>query len=405
MSDKKHVGRLLLIALMAAMATGGMAGMPAQTQAGSPDKLTVSDCWRLMDEGRKLTVEQSAELEAKLEKDPQDIRTRLRLLGRPHGEAMSPAGVKLLIGLIENHPRSQIAGPICMVLSAFEGKAGQQCLDLWEKFVTANPDDPRVLGNAAMWMEHFGMFEVKYRSRAKVLFEKAHTFEPQNPEWLEHLARGSLLDAGDPKELAELSELTPEERVAAAKKAIEQFEAALRLRPELNPTTYRPLDQNYHAVLAGASLLAGQTNQARAYAIKLLETLDQKTERWNYGNLIFRFNLLLGQIALQEGNADAVAKYLLAAGKTPGSPQLNSFGPDFSLAGALLRHGRPEDRTAVLQFLDEVAVFWANPDKETYTLYKEATVKKRQQLEAWKKDIDAGKIPEDRRWHDVKRGE
>jgi hypothetical protein len=58
----------------------------------------------------------------------------------------------------------------------------------------------------------------------------------------------------------------------------------------------------------------------------------------------------------------------------------------------------------VLTFLDEVAVFWADPDKETYSLYKEAKVKNRAQLEGWKKDIAAGKIPDDRRWHDVKRG-
>ena len=50
------------------------------------------------------------------------------------------------------------------------------------------------------------------------------------------------------------------------------------------------------------------------------------------------------------------------------------------------------------KFLDDVAVFWANPDKETYSLYKEMKVKNREQIEAWKKEILDGKIPTDRKW-------
>jgi hypothetical protein len=43
------------------------------------------------------------------------------------------------------------------------------------------------------------------------------------------------------------------------------------------------------------------------------------------------------------------------AGKTPGSPQLNSFGPDRDLARALLERG---ERAAVLAYLADCARFW-----------------------------------------------
>jgi len=38
---------------------------------------------------------------------------------------------------------------------------------------------------------------------------------------------------------------------------------------------------------------------------------------------------------LKEGKVEDAKHYLLEAGKTPGSPQLNSFGPDMSLAEEL----------------------------------------------------------------------
>ena len=50
--------------------------------------------------------------------------------------------------------------------------------------------------------------------------------------------------------------------------------------------------------------------------------------------------------------------FLLAAGKTPGSPQLNSFGPNMRLVVELLALGT---RDAVLQYFDDCKVFWHRP--------------------------------------------
>ena len=48
----------------------------------------------------------------------------------------------------------------------------------------------------------------------------------------------------------------------------------------------------------------------------------------------------------------------MASGKTPGSPQLNSFGPDFMLDRELLEKG---ERAAVLAHLELVGKFWGSP--------------------------------------------
>ena len=56
--------------------------------------------------------------------------------------------------------------------------------------------------------------------------------------------------------------------------------------------------------------------------------------------------MVLGLLALNQGNVKPASQYL-DAGSTPGSPQLNSFGPDMSLAQALLEKG---ERDTVLEY-------------------------------------------------------
>jgi hypothetical protein len=64
---------------------------------------------------------------------------------------------------------------------------------------------------------------------------------------------------------------------------------------------------------------------------------------------------VLGRIALKQGNVEEAGRYLLAAGRTPGSPQLNSFGPNWNLAQDLVGRG---DRTSVLAYLELCRTFW-----------------------------------------------
>ncbi len=116
---------------------------------------------------------------------------------------------------------------------------------------------------------------------------------------------------------------------------------------------------------------------------------------WNYGNVIYAANELLGRVALREGDMDAAKKYLLAAGKTKGSPQLNSFGPSFTLARELAEKG---ERDTVIEFLDLVGVFWANPDKAKEGNSRNVATDNRKQLDAWKQEIQNGRIPTEPKW-------
>ena len=91
------------------------------------------------------------------------------------------------------------------------------------------------------------------------------------------------------------------------------------------------------------------------YANALLESVQGQEGNWNYGNVIYDANIILGRVALKENNIQKAKHYLLEAGKTPGSPQLNSFGPSMGLAKELLKKG---EREVVIEFFQLCAKFW-----------------------------------------------
>ena len=93
----------------------------------------------------------------------------------------------------------------------------------------------------------------------------------------------------------------------------------------------------------------------RSHANEVLATAPKFSKDWNYGNAIHKGNLALGRLALREGKIDQAGQFLLMAGRTPGSPQLNSFGPNMLLAKELLEKG---EREKVLVYFELCAKFW-----------------------------------------------
>jgi hypothetical protein len=128
--------------------------------------------------------------------------------------------------------------------------------------------------------------------------------------------------------------------------------------------------------LAKRALNAGETDKARAYAKQLLQTAPQYPRDWNYGNAIYYGNFVLGRIAVQEGILAEASQYLLAAGATPGSPQLDTFGPNVTLAKELLEKGQSG---VVLQYLALCKNFWKMD---------------RGKLDEWSATVRSGGIPD-----------
>lgn len=127
---------------------------------------------------------------------------------------------------------------------------------------------------------------------------------------------------------------------------------------------------------AKKSFEVGKIEDAQKYSKALLVLAPRFQGNWNYGNAIHDGNLVLGRIAVREGRIEEAKKYLLAAGKSPGSPQMNSFGPNMSLAKDLLEKG---ERDTVLQYFELCRKFWKMDDSK---------------LDDWSHEVKAGKIPQ-----------
>jgi tetratricopeptide (TPR) repeat protein len=119
----------------------------------------------------------------------------------------------------------------------------------------------------------------------------------------------------------------------------------------------------------------GRFDDARQYAEELLELAPTYPKDWNYGNAIHDGNMVLGRLALREGESDRAKDFLLEAGRTKGSPQLNSFGPNMSLARDLIESG---ERDAVLEYFELCRVFWSMGNRD---------------LNRWSRQVRDGKTP------------
>jgi hypothetical protein len=145
-------------------------------------------------------------------------------------------------------------------------------------------------------------------------------------------------------------------------------------------TAQEPIDTAtgfYEATKAApAAFKSGDLAKAKLLSHKLLKQAEHWKKNWNYGNAVHVANLVLGRIALINKEPDKARSYLLEAGRTPGSPQLNSFGPNMLLASEMLEKGETE---AVLEYFDLCAKFWEQGSSK---------------LEDWKVAVSSGDVPD-----------
>jgi hypothetical protein len=103
------------------------------------------------------------------------------------------------------------------------------------------------------------------------------------------------------------------------------------------------------------AMKVGNSDVVRELAGEYLTLAELFPDDWNYGNAIHNANLAFGFMSLQNRDLEMAKQYLLKAGMTPGSPQLNSFGPNMALARQLLFEG---EKDVVLQYLQLCRKFW-----------------------------------------------
>jgi RNA polymerase sigma factor (sigma-70 family) len=137
-------------------------------------------------------------------------------------------------------------------------------------------------------------------------------------------------------------------------------------------------EQLFCALSAAAkeSFGAGKIDESRNYAQELMTLLPKYKSHWSYGDAVQDANIVFGRIAVREGKIDAAEKYLIAAGKSPGSGVMDSFGPNMTLAKDLLEKG---ERDTVLEYFMLCRRFWKN---------------ERGRLDEWKQEVMSGQTPD-----------
>src|SRR5215467_9877882 len=90
--------------------------------------------------------------------------------------------------------------------------------------------------------------------------------------------------------------------------------------------------------LAKAAFAASDYSRAERYANEALGAARTGVFWWT-GDAIHQGNIVLGRLALRRQDVEAAKRFLLAAGKTPGSGTLASLGPNMALARDLLERG------------------------------------------------------------------
>ncbi len=305
--------------------------------------------------GGELTAEQAAGLERRLEEAPADLKARARLLGyldrRYEDAAAQRKRLELALWFIRNEPGLEFTGSsFAEIIRPYAEDAWLTARQLWLAHLEAHPDDPAILRNAA------GFFTMDEREMSAELLERGARLEPTNPHWPRE--RGHL---------AELGEIGDDGRdPERAREALAHYERAW----ELSDLSGR---DNLLEQLAWAALDAGEDGKAREYAEAML------VEYPDEGNLeahTHNGNIVLGRLALADGDIEEAKARLLAAAETDASPVLASFGPEFGLAKELLELGESE---TVLGYLRRCGEFWemgAEP------------------LAEWIRAIEAGETPD-----------
>lgn len=151
----------------------------------------------------------------------------------------------------------------------------------------------------------------------------------------------------------EESAFTPEQEAEFRKIALDRAPNDLaKLKPEMS-------DEQAFVHLpraAAAAFHLGRYDLAAQLAERTLSLAPNFEKNWNYGNAIHRGHTVLGLLALERGDIDGAKGELVLSGETPGSPQLNSFGPTMHLARELLKRGHTE---VVLGYFEQCRCFWS----------------------------------------------
>jgi tetratricopeptide (TPR) repeat protein len=297
-------------------------------------------------EGFSLSSDEVAGLLEQVENDPGDLDSRLMLVS--HFQIASEmsgrscvAHLKLVLWLVSRHSGAKWAdSPHLEIDQRIDPNGFAAVRARWLEQVDAQPTSARVRANAAAFVGGFD------NALAERLLEEAKSLEPDEAEWPRQLGHFHGL---------QLMWLEGEERRNLAKLALAEYERAFALTDD-EMGRYTMLDD-----LGMLALDAGDDQKAERFAKQLLAISQAPEGNWNSGNAVHKGSIILGRVALRAGDIESARVKLLEAGKTSGSPNLDSFGPNMSLAKELIERG---ERDVVIEYFRLCRRFWIGDEPD-----------------------------------------
>lgn len=139
---------------------------------------------------------------------------------------------------------------------------------------------------------------------------------------------------------------------------------------------------------ADRALNLGNLDDADRLARELLDLAAAYDRDFYHGNALHHGNLLRGRVALKRGDTGGAGDFLRAAAKTPGSPQLSTFGPNMLLAKELVEAG---EREVVLEYLEDCKAFWKTAAR---VATPDGAMSPAAALDVWAVAVREGRMPD-----------
>jgi len=310
--------------------------------------------------GALLTDEEVRTLEEGLQAHPDDTWAHSMLIGhygsgRFHPGAAAKRWEEHVLWFVKNAPEHPvISSPDAALDPMINQDAFREASRLLKERLHAEPNNVRLLYNVGKFLlHHENDFAVE-------CLKKCTALEPSNERWAEELAHAYSLQSRYPG-------MSGKDSSESGANALAELERAMQLDQDSQDKIILMPEA------AEAALAAGNLEKATKYANEVLAMVKAEPE-WDRANEIHSAHGVLGRIAVEKGDIEAAKEHLIQSAQVTGSPQLNTFGPDMTLAQQLLEKG---ERATVIEYLKLCGAFW----EEDVT-------------EKWVREIEGGETPD-----------
>lgn len=352
----KYFKQILANAALIITLSLGFYATAAAQQAKAPQQLTNREIVNLSMVGRSLSADEASKLEQTLAADEKNVSVRVSLIayyGAHHDEPFKSKKDDQALWFIRNLADwENLRWIIQIKLNPVLDKGFAEAKQLWLDNLNKYNGNTTVIANAA------DFFKVNDNSFAEKLIKEAARLEPTSPRWPSDLGHVLML---------EMQSAKGETRREFAAKAYAQYSLAYGMTPGMEK--WLILKE-----LPVVAFEAGDLKHAQEWA---LEILNQAATNKNpiLADPVHQAQIVLGRVALVNGDVREAKERLVLAGQTAGSPELKSFGPNMSLAKELLEKG---ERETVIKYFEECARFWMHKEK----------------LDQWTAQVRAGEVPQ-----------